>query len=127
MPGGDPFEYTVIRIVPRVEREEFINAGVILYCRAHRYLDCRVRFNPGRLACLARDADIGQIEDELGLIAPICRGGAGAGPLGEMEQAERFRWLAAPRSTTVQFSPVHGGMCEDPTAALDKLFEEMVE
>ncbi|MCX6030154.1 MAG: DUF3037 domain-containing protein [Chloroflexi bacterium] len=126
MPDRSSFEYAVVRIVPQVAREEFINAGVILYCRAQRFLAATIGLNQSRLLALAPQVDLALVQAELDLIPTVCAGGPAAGPIGELSQAERFRWLTAPRSTTVQVSPVHAGLCNDPQAALDELFAQMV-
>ena len=126
MPNTSAFEYTVVRVVPYVEREEFVNAGVILFCRPLRFLDCRIELDEARLLALAPDCDIAAVRSQLALIPAICAGGPPAGELAGLDQPERFRWLAAPRSTVIQVSPVHNGLCGDPHAALVDLFERLV-
>lgn len=126
MRNASAFEYTVVRVVPHVEREEFVNAGVILFCRPLRFLDCRVELDEDRLMALAPDCDSAAVWSQLDLIPAICAGGPEAGDLAKLDQAERFRWLAAPRSTVIQVSPVHTGLCDDPRAALDDLFDRLV-
>ncbi len=121
MPDRCVFDYAIVRIVPRVEREEFIDAGVILFCRERRYLGARVRLNAARLATFAPELDVGTVQAHLELIPLICAGGRAAGPLAKLSPVERFRWLTSPRSTVVQVSPVHAGLCTDPAAALDEL------
>ena len=125
MPGRNAFEYAIIRIVPRVERGEFINAGVVLFCRTRRFLAARTNLDPARLTALASDIDIIAINEQLEHISQVCAGGA-AGPIGLLPQPERFRWLVAPRSTVVQPSPVHCGLCDDPQVELDRLMATMV-
>ena len=120
------FEYAVIRVVPRVEREEFVNAGVVLLCRGRRFLEARIRLDRARLLALAPDLDLASVEEQLANIPVVCRGGAEAGALGELPQYERFRWLTAPRSTIIQPSPVHSGLCDDPQAALERLMAATV-
>jgi hypothetical protein len=122
------FEYAVVRVVPRVEREEFLNAGVILYCRSLRFLDARIALPRARLQALSLDPalDLGTIERALAMIPRICAGDAAAGPIAALDQAERFRWLCATRSTVNQVSPVHAGLCDDPAAMLDHLMTKMV-
>lgn len=120
------FEYTVVRVVPHVEREEFVNAGIILFCRPLRFLDCRIDLDEARLLALAPDCDIAAVRIQLALIPDLCRGGPAAGELAVLDQAERFRWLAAPRSTVIQVSPVHNGLCDDPEKALMDLFDRFV-
>ncbi len=126
MPDLCSFDYAVVRVVPRVEREEFLNAGVILYCRELRYLGARIHLDGERLAALAPELDREAVAAELELIPRICAGGPRAGPLGALRQAERFRWLTSPRSTVVQASPVHPGLCADPEAALEDLVERLI-
>jgi hypothetical protein len=122
------FEYAVVRVVPRVEREEFLNAGVILYCRSVGFLDARVALDRARLQALSPDAalDLDTIERGLAMIPRICAGDPAAGPIAALDQAERFRWLCATRSTVNQVSPVHAGLCDDPAVMLDHLMSKMV-
>jgi hypothetical protein len=120
MPEARTFEYAVLRVVPRVERGEFVNAGVILYCRSQGFLQAAIELDATRLLALAPDLDVPQIAAHLESVARICRGGPEAGPIGELAQAERFRWLTAPRSTSIQSSEVHEGICDDPAAALEQ-------
>jgi hypothetical protein len=110
-----------VRIVPRVEQEEFINAGVILFCRERRYLAARLQLDAARLAAFAPELDPAIVQAHLDLIPRICAGGRAGGPLAKLSLVERFRWLTSPRSTVVQISPVHAGLCSDPAAALDEL------
>jgi hypothetical protein len=126
MPAPSPFDYALVRIVPNVEREEFVNVGVILFCRTRRFLDARIKLDLERLAALSPKLDVRMVQAQLDLILRICAGGRDAGPLGELGQAERFHWLVSPRSTTIQVSPVHCGLCADPQAALNNLFEKLV-
>jgi hypothetical protein len=126
MPEMSAFDYAIIRVVPHVEREEFINAGIILFCRAQRYLDCRISLTEGRLLALSPDANLPAIKQHLDIFARICAGGDNAGPIGKLNQADRFHWLTGPRSTTIQVSPVHPGMCTDPQTALEHLFGRLV-
>jgi len=121
------FDYAIIRLVPHVEREEFINVGIILFCRTRRCLIARLKLDPDRLVALARDVDLAAVQAHLELIPRICAGGVQAGPFSEMSQAERFHWLVSPRSTIIQVSPVHSGLCTDPEAALTDLFDRLVE
>ena len=126
MPALSSFDYAIVRVVPRVEREEFINAGVILYCLTQRFLAARVALDPQRLLALDPGADVELVQGHLESIPRVCAGGRGAGPIGQLPQKERFHWLVAPRSTILQTSPVHSGLCADPQAALDALFARMV-
>lgn len=127
MPERSAFDYAVVRVVPHVEREEFINVAVILFCRVRRFLAARVELDTERLAALAPGQNVAAIQEHLDLIPRICAGGPGAGPIGELSQSERFHWLTTPRSTTIQVSPVHCGLCDDPAAALEDLFERLVK
>jgi hypothetical protein len=124
MPTKSSFDYAIVRVVPRVEREEFINAGVILFCRTRRFLDARIDLDEKRLLALAPDIDIAGVRAHLDLIPCICEGGQGS--IGRVDQAERFHWLITPRSTVIQISPVHTGLCTDPAEALEHLLETMV-
>jgi hypothetical protein len=121
VPELNSFEYALVRVVPYPEREEFLNAGAILYCRARRYLECQIELDTERLAALAPELDVEMVQAQLGLIPRICAGGTGAGPIGQLSQADRFRWLTSPRSSTIQISPVHGGLCLDPDVALNRI------
>src|SRR4051812_42945982 len=126
MPARSVFEYAIIRVVPIVERDEFINAGVVLMCRSRRFLEARIELDRQRLAALAPGLDIAAIIEQLGYIPRVCRGGKTAGPIGELVLYERFRWVTAPRSTIVQTSPVHTGLCDEPEKILDHLMSTMV-
>ncbi len=129
MPAHD-FDYAVLRVVPRVERDEFINAGVILYCRALDFLAARIALDRARLAALypgaGSDIDVDTVERALSLVPRICAGDLAAGPIAALSRSERFHWLVAPRSTIAQVSPVHSGLCDDPAAMLDHLVDTMV-
>ena len=123
------FEYAVIRVIPRVERGEAINAGVVLFCRARRFLGARVELGKAReqaLRLLAPDADLGAIRERLEIIPLICSGEPGSGPIGQLTQAERFHWVVAPQSTVVQAGPIHTGICTDPVTALDDAYAAML-
>ena len=124
--GAHPFQYAVVRVVPRVERGEFLNAGVILLCRPKRFLGARVELDRGRLAALAPDVDPRAIQSHLDGVVRIARGDADAGPIAALGQGERFHWLVAPSSTVIQPSEVHTGLCDDPGDELDHLFERLV-
>ncbi len=124
MPTPSSFDYAIVRVVPHVEREEFINVGVILFCRTQRFLDARIELDQTRLAVLAPHIDLAKVQAHLDLIPHICEGGDG--PIGRLSQAERFHWLINPRSTVVQVSPVHTGLCTDPAEVLDHLLKTMV-
>ena len=120
------FEYAVIRLVPKVEREEFINVGVLLFSKPKRFLGMRSHLDMNRVAALAPDLEQEQIQEYLNAWEAVCTGGRQGGPIGQMDTASRFRWLSAARSTLLQCSPIHPGLCADPEAVLDKLYEEYV-
>jgi hypothetical protein len=120
------YDYAVLRVVPRVERGEFVNAGVIVFCRTLHYLDAAVSLDAERVRSLCPNADLPELEEQLAMIARICRGTPDAGPVGRLSLAERFHWLVAPRSTIIQTSPVHCGLCEDPGTVLTDLMERLV-
>jgi hypothetical protein len=124
--SAHPFQYAVVRVVPRVERGEFVNAGVILLCRPKRFLAARVELDRARLAALAPDVDVDAIRSHLDGIVRIARGDRDAGPIASLGQGERFHWLVAPSSTVIQPSEVHTGLCDDPAEELDHLFERLV-
>jgi hypothetical protein len=121
------YDYAIVRVVPRVEREEFINAGVILSCPAQDFLGARIDLDEQRLLALDPDVDVEAVRANLASIPLLCAGGAAAGPIGKLSPRERFHWLVAPRSTIIQTSPVHSGRCQDPAAALDHLLRTMVK
>lgn len=120
------FDYAIVRVVPRVERGEQINAGVILYCKTRDFLGARIALDHARLLALDPDVDLPAVERALELIVLVCAGDPGAGAIAQLPQPERFHWLVSPKSTITQPSPVHSGLCEDPQAALDHLLEKMV-
>ncbi len=120
------YDYAVIRVVPRVEREEFVNVGVVVSCPARDFLEARIEFDPARVAALDPALDLDTIRAHLASIPRICAGGEGAGPIGRLSPRERFRWLTAPRSAVIQFSAAHTGRCEDPSALLLHLLDTMV-
>ena len=122
----DLFEYAVIRVMPRVEREEFLNVGVILYCPAQNFLQAAFELNEGRLRTFAPELPVSEIEEHLLALERICAGGAEAGTIGKLPPGERFRWLTAPRSTVVQTSPVHTGLCSDAGETLAGLLAKLV-
>jgi hypothetical protein len=126
MPGRSSFDYAVVRVVPRVERGERINAGVILHCPVGDFLAARIALDRARLRALDVTVDMDEVERALGLIPLICDGDARAGELGRLGRSERFHWLTAPRSTIVQTSRVHSGLCDEPGEALEALLRKMV-
>lgn len=123
----EPFQYAVFRVVPRIEREEFVNAGVILFCRTRGYLAARVEVDRDRLLALAPGADLAAIEKHLDARVRTAAGDPGAGAIAALSQSERFHWLVAPSSTVIQSSQVHSGLCEDPDQTLEHLFNELVD
>ena len=120
------FEYAVIRVVPRVEREEFLNVGVIVFCSAKRFLETRYVLNEHKLKHFSAHIDMQELEERLQTFIKICAGKAEGGTIGQFPIAERFRWLTANRSTIVQSSAVHPGLCAEPEKMIAKLFEELV-
>jgi DUF3037 family protein len=120
------FDYAVIRVVPFTEREEFFNAGVILFCPQQRFLAARIHLDRGKLHALAPGCAAEEVQQRLEAILKICAGDPSAGPIGRMSQRARFHWLVAPRSTLIQVSPVHSGICGEPDRVLDRLFGEQV-
>jgi hypothetical protein len=120
------FDYAVLRVVPRVERGEFLNAGVILFCSTRAYLDALVELDVDCARVLSPGLDLDVVREHLRSIPRICAGGEEAGPIGLLPQRARFHWLVAPRSTIVQTSAVHSGLHEDPRTALESLFEKLV-
>ncbi|MGI8786163.1 MAG: DUF3037 domain-containing protein [Pyrinomonadaceae bacterium] len=120
------FDYAVIRVVPRVEREEFFNVGVILSCPSQKFLEARIELNIEKLKCFAPQVEVDAIRSYLDIIPKICAGEIGAGIIGQMSQRERFYWLTAQRSTIIQSSPVHTGLCADANETLEHLLDKMV-
>jgi len=127
VPDKFRYDYAVIRVVPKVDREEFINAGVILSCPELSFLEARIELDEARLLALDPNVDLDLVRKHLASIPTICRGGDDAGSIGQLPQRRRFEWLVAPRSTIIQTSPVHTGRCGDPAAALDHLVAKMVD
>jgi hypothetical protein len=121
-----PFQYAIIRVVPRVERGECMNAGVVLLCRSKRFLAAHVALDEGRLRALAPEVDPTTIEEHLAAIERIAAGDPAAGPIARLGQGERFHWLVAPSSTVIQPSEVHTGLCEDPATELEHLMDRLV-
>lgn len=120
------YDYAIVRVVPRVEREEFINAGVIVSCPALEYLAARIELDEKRLLALDPTVDLESVRENLASIPAICAGGKGSGPIGRLTPRERFHWLVAPRSTIIQTSSVHTGRCEEPALVLEHLLQKMV-
>jgi hypothetical protein len=120
------FEYSIVRVVPHVEREEFVNAGVVLFCDTRDYLAARIDLDERRLLALGPDIEMTLVQEHLAAIPSICEGGPAAGPIGAMSRRERWQWLVAPRSTILQCSPPHAGLCDAPEDWMERLLREMV-
>jgi hypothetical protein len=120
------YDYAVVRVVPRVERGEQVNVGVILSCEELEFLDARIEVDAGAVLALDPSVDLEALRTNLATIPLICRGGADAGPIGELPPRGRFRWLVSPRSTIIQPSPVHTGRTDDPAACLERLMDKLV-
>ncbi|MGK2877583.1 MAG: DUF3037 domain-containing protein [Solirubrobacterales bacterium] len=120
------FSYAIVRVVPDIERGEFVNAGVLLFARQHDFLAARVRLDSARLAAICPDCDPAAVEAALTAFTRVAHGDANAGPMAALPRSERFGWLAAPSSTVIQCSPTHTGLCTDPQQALDELFADLV-
>ena len=126
MPAEYSYDYAIIRVVPRVDRGELINVGVILSCPDVEFLEARIELDEARLLALDATLDVDTMRANLAAIPAVCRGGAEAGHLGDLPQRSRFHWLVSPRSTIIQLSPVHTGRTADPHAALEHLLDTMV-
>ena len=120
------YDYAIVRVVPRVERGEFVNAGIILSCDIERILQASIELDEAALLALDVNVDLEMVHSILATIPAICAGGSDAGPLGKLSARERFHWLVAPKSTIVQTSPVHTGQCSDPREALEHLMDRMI-
>lgn len=120
------YDYALLRVVPRVERQEFINAGVVVYCPERRYLAARIRLDTARLAALWPDADAELVMEHLRAVERICAGDRSAGPIAGLSLGERFHWLTSPRSTIIQPSPVHTGVCDETDGLLERLEEQFL-
>lgn len=126
MQGKHLFEYAVIRVVPRVEREEFVNVGIVLFCKQQRYLKTAFNLNEERLLTLCPTLDVTEIKTYLAAFEKISQGAKDGGPIALLDLPSRFRWLTATRSTVMQSSKIHPGLCGDLDAALEKLFQQLV-
>jgi hypothetical protein len=126
VPAEHTYDYAIIRVVPRVDRGELINVGVILSCPALDFLDARIELDEARLRALDPSVDVEAARANLEMIPRVCRGGAAAGEIGALAQRSRFHWLVSPRSTIIQLSPVHTGRTDDPEKALQRLLDTMV-
>ena len=126
MPGASPFSYAICRLVPRVERGERINVGVVVFCRPLQYLEARTALDQQRALVLWSDLDVESVRAHLSAIERIAAGDPGAGPIAALDTTARFHWLVSPSSTIIQPSEVHTGLCDDPGACLRELFERLV-
>ena len=128
MPARHAFEYAIVRVVPDVGREEFVNAGVVLFARAAGFLGCEIALDRARVRALVGGApvDLDLLEAHLQAMREVCAGQAGGGPIARLSPSERFHWLVAPRSAAIQISPVHGGVTEDAAATLQHLYRTLV-
>jgi hypothetical protein len=120
------FEYAVIRVVPKVEREEFVNVGVILYCSAEKFLNCVIKIDEGRLKSFSAAVDLEDVTEHIASFKKICAGGKEAGEIGKLTLPERFRWLTSTRSTILQTSKVHPGLCTNAATMLSHLHKQLV-
>jgi hypothetical protein len=126
MPVEYTYDYAVVRVVPRVDRGEQINVGIVLSCPETDFLDARIEVDDGLLKAVDPAIDLGALHAHLAVIPSVCRGGPEAGPIGELDTRSRFRWLVSPRSTIIQPSPVHTGRTHDPAACLEHLMDKVV-
>jgi hypothetical protein len=126
VPSRFSFDYAAVRVVPHVEREEFVNAGVILFCDACDFLAARIELDDARLLAIAPEIDVDFVRRHLDAIPRICAGGPSAGPIGALSRRERWTWLVAPRSTILQTSAPHAGLCDIPEEALEQLMGTVV-
>lgn len=126
MGAPESFSYTIVRVVPRVERGERLNVGVVLYCRRRQFLAARIELDEARLAAIAPGCDAAQLRPALDALVAVAAGDPAGGPVARLDQSDRFGWLAAPSSTVIQPSAVHTGLSEDPAAELDRLFDRLV-
>ena len=124
--GRSPFEYAIVQVVPRVERGEAFNAGIVLMCRARRFLGARAELDEALLVAMAPDCDPEIVREHLAAVVAVASGDPGAGPIASLPYPERFHWLVSPSSTVIAPSVVHTGLTEDPEATLDHLFRSLV-
>jgi hypothetical protein len=122
----DTYDYAVIRVVPRVEREEFVNVGIILSCAGSKFLEARIEINETRLRAVDPQIDLDTVRRHLAAMEAICAGGPDGGPIGLLPQRARFHWLTAKRSSIIQTSPVHMGRCTQAESSLEHLMDRMV-
>jgi Protein of unknown function (DUF3037) len=126
VPANNSFDYAVLRVVPSAERGEFMNVGVVMHCPALTFLGCRVYLDDERFVALWPDHDLSVIRQHVEAFARICVAEPKAGPIAQLSRRERFHWMVSPRSTVIQVSPVHTGLCEDPEATIEELFRRLV-
>lgn len=126
MPDLSSFDYAIVRVVPRVERGEYLNVGVIVFCRVGNFFDARMKLDRERLAALDPEIDAEEVESHLSMMLDVVRGGCNSGPIGKLSPSERFNWLVSPRSTVIQTSPVHSGLCHDAERTLEHLLRSVV-
>ncbi len=127
MPSPASFDYAILRVVPRVERQEFINAGVVAFCLEKRYLAARIHLDAERLKALWPEADVELASEHLEAVRRICEGDPAAGPIAKLSQRERFHWIISPRSTIIQPSPVHTGVCDETEDLLGRLAKQFLD
>lgn len=127
MPTPASFDYAILRVVPRVERQEFINAGIVVFCLEKRYLAARIRLDETRLKALWPETDVELVKHHLEAVPRICAGDVDGGPIAKLSQRERFHWLTSARSTIIQPSSVHSGICEETGGLLDRLERQFLE
>ena len=126
MPGPEVYDYAIVRVVPRVEREEFVNVGVILSCQRTGHLQAAIALDEQRLLALDPDVDLDVVQRHLGAIVAICEGAAHGGPIAQLPMRARYHWLTAKRSSIIQTSPSHMGVCTQPGEALQRILQRMV-
>ncbi len=126
MPEMHLYEYAVIRVVPRIEREEFVNVGIVLFSKKENFLEVRYKLHSEKIQLLSPETDLEQIEENLHSFEKIAKGGVEGGPIGEMDTASRFRWLTAVRSSSIQTTRPHSGLSSDLSATLNRLYQELV-
>jgi hypothetical protein len=127
VPELSSYDYAIIRVVPRAEREEFINAGVVLFCPEQKFLGVELRIDENRLLALWPEIELDAVRRHLEAFPKISSGDASGGPIAQLSQRERFHWLVSPRSTVIQISPVHSGLCKSPEETLEQLFRGSVD